>query len=66
MVVDLAGGLRTTVLMVTFLWSPVTPPAGLSVGLTFLLDEIVLEPKGAGGTVETYLMTALLLDPKPN
>ena len=36
MVVDLAGGLRTTVLMVTFLWSPVPPPAGLSVGLTIL------------------------------
>jgi len=50
--------------MVTFLWSP---PVGLSVGLTFLLavDELVLEPKGAGGTVETYLITALL-EPKPN
>ena len=37
--------------------------------MTYLLDtptpELVLEPKGAGGTVETYLITALL-DPKPN
>ena len=39
MVVDLAGGLRTTVLMVTFLWSPVPPPAGLSVGLTYFEDQ---------------------------
>ena len=29
------------------------------------VDELVLEPKGAGGTVETYLITALL-EPKPN
>ena len=61
---DLAGGLLRTVLMVTFLWSPLV---GSSVGLTFLLavDELVLEPNGAGGTVETYLITALL-EPKPN
>ena len=50
--------------MVTFLWSP---PVGLSVGLILLLpeDELVLEPKGAGGTVDTYLITALL-EPRPN
>lgn len=50
--------------MVTFLWSP---PVGLSVGLILLLpeDELVLEPKGAGGTVDTYLITALL-EPSPN
>ena len=50
--------------MVTFLWSP---PVGLSVGLILLFpeDELVLEPKGAGGTVDTYLITALL-EPRPN
>ena len=47
----LVGGLLITVLIVTFFLSLV------SVGL-------VLVPKGAGGTVETYLMMALL-EPSP-
>ena len=48
---------------ITGQWKPRNSKYRINQGLP--VDELVLEPKGAGGTVETYLITALL-EPKPN